>query len=258
MTAKTTQQDLKDSDDICPIHFCKKEHYEIKMPFTGEVVAKSYCSKCGDDIDRQSIERQRRIEQDKINTLLENAMLAPRFKDKTFENFEFYGTDEERSLQRVAIEKAMWFVENHNKSTGLLLLGKTGNGKNHIASAIVKKLIEQGKSALMTEALKIVRTIKDSWRKEGSETDAIHCFIEPYLLVIDETGVQYGSETEKMYLTEIVNDRYAWLKPTIICGNLTMPELINVIGERAVERFKEDGRVIVFNWPSYRGRQGRL
>ena len=45
-------------------------------------------------------------------------------------------------------------------------------------------------------------------------------FIRPDLLILDEVGVQFGSETEKMILFEIINGRYEQLKPTIVISNL--------------------------------------
>ena len=44
-------------------------------------------------------------------------------------------------------------------------------------------------------------------------------FIRPDLLILDEVGVQFGSETEKMILFEIINGRYEQLKPTIVISN---------------------------------------
>jgi len=79
-----------------------------------------------------------------------------------------------------------------------------------------------------------------------SEQQAFNYLARPGLLVLDEVGVQHGSETERMLLTEIVNDRYADEKPTILISNLTMLEFTQVVGERVADRFKEGGRVVVF------------
>lgn len=188
--------------------------------------------------------------QKKINTALENAMLTPRFRQKSFENFV-----EVTPEQKAAVEAVRDFSRNHANCTGLILIGNRGTGKNHVASALVKNIVEQGHTALITEAVKIVRSIKDCWiHKLKTESEVLKAYTEPYLLVIDELGVQFGSDTEKLYLTEIINDRYNWLKPTVLIGNLTPAEVQTTIGERALDRFREGGKVVVFDWQSYRGR----
>lgn len=102
---------------------------------------------------------------------------------------------------------------------------------------------------------KVYWAIKESWRSsDKTETQVMRHFMEPDLLVVDEVGVQFGTETERMFLTEIINDRYNYMKPTILIGNLTLDEMKLAIGERALERFKEGGKVVAFNWSSHRGR----
>ncbi len=213
-----------------------------------------FCLKCGEEkSDRERQEEAKREafkRQERINKNLENAMIAPRFKSKTFENFQV-----ETDKQSHAMKQAREFLEHFGESTGMVFTGKPGTGKNHLASAITREFVTtKGKTALITTAMKIVRAIKDSW-SGGKESEVIRRFIDPDLLVIDEMGVQFGSDTERLYLTEIINDRYEWLKPTIILTNLTMSELAKALGERVIDRFREGGHVLIFDWKSYRGRK---
>ena len=76
----------------------------------------------------------------------------------------------------------------------------------------------------------------------------------PDLLILDEVGVQFGSDAEKLILFEIINTRYQDMKPTILISNLTLVELGKYIGERVVDRMREGGGAILsFDWDSYRG-----
>ena len=103
--------------------------------------------------------------------------------------------------------------------------------------------------------MKLVRRVKETWGKGSEETEsqAIRNFTLPDLLVVDEIGVQFGSQAEQIILTEIINDRYEAMRPTIIISNLTVPQLEEILGKRVVDRFYESGgRVLVFNWQSYR------
>jgi DNA replication protein DnaC len=73
------------------------------------------------------------------------------------------------------------------------------------------------------------------------------------LLVIDEIGVQFGSQAEKTIFAELINRRYSALKPTVLIGNLTIKELSEAIGERVLDRFRDGGHTVTFTWPSQRG-----
>ena len=189
--------------------------------------------------------------------------IPPRFRDKTFDNFKV-----ENEKQSIVLEKIRSFAENPS-GTGLIMIGNVGTGKNHLAYCLAEKVVvDTGRSVQITEASKIIREIKSTWgRNNGSEEYVIASYgagrkgslnivqiYSPFLLIIDEIGLQFNSDTERMYLSEIINDRYSSLRPTILIGNVTLPELKNLLGDRIIDRFKEGGQVVVFDWGSFRGR----
>ena len=234
--------------------FCEKHEVEkkkLELPFGGGTIFT--CPECNMEresfLNKESQKREARNKQIQIDKNLNSAMIAPRFKDKTFDNFIA-----ESDHQKRAVRSSKWLLNNMENSTGLIMVGKPGTGKNHLASAIITEAVkEHNKTALFTEALKIVRAIKESWRqKDKVESEVLKSFVLPDILAIDEIGVQFGSETERMFLTEIINDRYNHKKPTILIGNLQLDELSGIIGERPLDRFREGGKVIVFDWDSYR------
>jgi DNA replication protein DnaC len=143
-----------------------------------------------------------------------------------------------------------------NAGNSLMMVGSPGTGKNMLAAIICQDVVKKGFTALHTTAIKLVRRVKDSWRnKEESEQAVIDYFVTPDLLVIDEIGVQFGSQTEQLYLTEVINDRYERRRPTILISNLKLSQLSDVLGERVVDRFYDDGsKMMVFDWESYRRR----
>lgn len=148
------------------------------------------------------------------------------------------------------------YVSNYVDKSGcnLLMIGSPGTGKNMLAAIIGQEIIKRDFSFLHTTAMKLVRNIKDSWRnKEESEQSIINMFVQPSLLVIDEIGVQFGSATEQLFLTEVINERYEKRRPTILISNLTISQLTEVMGARVIDRFYDDGsKILVFDWPSYR------
>ena len=100
-----------------------------------------------------------------------------------------------------------------------------------------------------------MRRIKATWNPNSSETDSkVYQHLKDIpLLVIDEIGVQFGSSTEKMIFTEVINERYNAIHPTVLIGNLTIQECTEALGERIMDRFREGGHALAFTWSSHRG-----
>lgn len=250
---KTTERGFSEFEDFfCIRHKCKMKGFKFSL--FGEKEKTIYsCSPCSEEIQQREYDlrsQQMALEiQKKINSNIANAMISPRFSEKTFLNFRADNVDQEKVL-----ESCIDFVDHMDKSPGLIFTGNPGTGKNHLACAIVKSAITNHyKTALITTAMKMIRAIKSSWNG-GNEKEVIRSFILPDVLVIDELGVQFGSETEKLYLTEIINDRYEFMKPTIVLTNLAISKLAEVLGDRVIDRFRDGGKVLVFDWESYRGR----
>lgn len=99
-------------------------------------------------------------------------------------------------------------------------------------------------------------SMKETWRNsEASESEVLKNLIEPDLLILDEVGVQFGSDTEKLILFEIINGRYENRRATILISNLAMDGLKAYLGDRIIDRLREGGgRQVVFDWDSFRKR----
>ena len=71
--------------------------------------------------------------------------------------------------------------------------------------------------------------------------------------MLDEIGIQFGSDTERMYLFEVVNRRYENALPTVLISNLDRDKFRDEVGERVIDRLREDGgRMIAFSGESFR------
>ena len=92
--------------------------------------------------------------------------------------------------------------------------------------------------------------------KQRTEAEVIRIYTDPELLIIDEVGVQFGSEAEKLILFEIINTRYERMMPTILISNLPKDELSAFIGERVIDRMNDGGGCTGIHRDSYRSRGG--
>lgn len=190
----------------------------------------------------------------KIEQLKKISKIPKRFVQSSFENYQ--ETAQNNKAKRICKAYADRWIDRKENGGGLILCGKPGTGKNHLACAIINQVIEKHQDdARLTTALRIARNVKSTWGRESevSEAEVIRDYIEPELLVIDEIGVQFGSEAEKIILFEIINTRYEDMKPTILISNLSEIELSDYVGERIVDRMREGGgAVIAFDWESHR------
>ncbi|SUC27732.1 DNA replication protein dnaC [Providencia rustigianii] len=138
---------------------------------------------------------------------------------------------------------------------GLVLCGMPGTGKTHLAVSIAREIAGGlQESVFITTAARIIRAFRRTWsgNSEFSELDVLAKYCDPDLLIIDEIGVQYGTDSERNILFEVINDRYESLLPTILVSNLPLNELEEMLGERVVDRLLQGGTVLTFNWATYR------
>ena len=241
------------------IKICEKHgEYESRsiQVFTG--MAPSKCQLCTAEEKSKSEESDRIQIWDKrardISMNFAESGLPPRFENKTLDKYEFISDGSRRALS--TCEKyANNFQGRLESGGGLIMCGQAGTGKTHLAAGIINKIKAERFTSAFMSVLSATRHVKATYSKDSrlTEAEAISHFIGPDLLVLDEVGVQFGSEAEKIILFEIINQRYQHVKPTILISNLTLKELSEYIGERVVDRMYEGGgAVLSFDWDSYR------
>jgi len=91
----------------------------------------------------------------------------------------------------------------------MIMVGGVGTGKTLLASAILDALVDKH-DCWIIKTIDLIRRIKSTWSKdsEKSEEDVINHFINVDLLVIDEVGSQFGSDTEKLFIFDIIDGRF--------------------------------------------------
>lgn len=186
---------------------------------------------------------------------LGEAGIPERFHTRTLASY-ITSNAGQRSAFAFAKEYAECFESAKQAGRSAIFCGKPGTGKTHLAVGIGLHAMTLGKLVLFTTVQRAVRRVKDSWRKDSqeSETDVIDMLVEPDLLILDEIGVQFGSDFEKNLMFDILNERYEKSRPSLLLSNLTAQEVKAFLGERVYDRLREDGgKCIPFDWASHRG-----
>lgn len=187
-------------------------------------------------------------------SIFQRAAIPPRFATRTLQNYSPQ-CDKSGAALRTATYYAESFTTALESGQSLIFVGNVGSGKTHLASGIAHEVLKDGYSALFSTVLGAVRTVKDTYRHDSpkTESEAIMDLVKPDLLVLDEVGVQFGSDTEKLILFEIINGRYEHMRPTILLSNLDIAGLSEYLGERVMDRLREGGgKMVAFDWASYR------
>lgn len=235
------------------------EYYEAGHVFFGGRVMWSGCEICykekNDERDRVNAEMLAHESQRKLEKRLNQAGIPKRFRDRNFENF-IASTPEQENALAISVSFAENFEAHAKAGSSLIFSGKAGTGKTHLALAIAQSIIPKH-TAMYLNAMDAVRMIRDTWRKgsDKSETEVLDILGSIGLLVIDEVGVQNGTDNEQVLMFDIINRRYRDMKPTILLTNLGTSGLFDYVTERSFDRLKESATWVKFNWESYRGKK---
>lgn len=124
--------------------------------------------------------------------LMDECGVGRRFASASLNNFNPTNDAAQEVLNACTQFVNEWEMIYENGSN-LLMIGRPGTGKTHLAVAIMRGLMETyvETNVYMTTAQRIIRAMRDSWRQnsERTEYDVIGFYCEKDLLVIDEIGM---------------------------------------------------------------------
>ena len=154
---------------------------------------------------------------DRVRRLKAEGFSDPAMLDWTFEN------DNGRSPQMYHAHR---YVEQwqamRSENLGLLLWGGVGTGKSFLAGCIANALMEQEVPVSMTNFARILNELNSSF---SGRNDIVDKLCRYPLLIIDDFGMERGTEYALEQIYSIVDSRYRSRKPLIVTTNLTLDEI---------------------------------
>ncbi len=232
--------------------------YESKgFSLTGRHMHWSMCPTCRSELlaKEEAAKKIAEVEEAQrcVELNLRQAGIPIRFRGKSFDSYEV-GTDGKERARAVAMEFAANFKNHYEEGTTLVLSGRPGTGKSHLAMAIAQQIMPSY-TAFYTSAIDAVRMVRDTWRKgsDRSEIDVLDELSRVDLLILDEVGVQYGSDSEQITLFDIIDKRYRNMMPIILLTNQNKVGMKEFLGDRSFDRLREGGIWVTFDWDSNRG-----
>jgi len=130
-----------------------------------------------------------------------------------------------------------------DKDKWCFLLGNTGVGKDHLASAMARQLVDDGKirSVYSGTSQQLMYKFRQIAYEGEGEMAALNFFGKVGLLILRDVGIRQFTEKEKAAIIDILDYRYSNMKGIIITGNINAGEFSKTFDERITDRLYEMG-----------------
>ncbi|SES34616.1 ATP-binding protein [Psychrobacillus sp. OK032] len=254
---KTFEKRMIYRSETCPIHAVQFVEFE------GE----AQCPKCFTEHENKALELKmnNQVEQSNSLYLERKSLLSDRtLLSSTLENYTVTSNTEADLNKQIVLE-----CVNHLKSGqvfNIILQGKAGAGKSHLAFAILRALNSMKikgagdkepvqKSCAFISFELMLRKVRESYKKPEqilNEFYFLRLIEQVDFLVIDDLGAESGAiDTEKTATDFVHKFLYALStsrqhKVTIYTTNLTSTLLTTLYDKKLISRFFKKPKFIVF------------
>lgn len=190
----------------------------------------------------------------KVDDALQRVGVPERYWYSAFAGFE------EVAGAKAALDIARDCAENEDGPYGILMIGKPGSGKTHLAVSILRAIamrnIGRDPDLLRFRSrFVVVPDLLDDLRErinDSSISDPLPALRTCPLLILDDLGREKATEWVADRLYVLINARYNACLPTIVTTNSSLSELAERGYEAMISRLREDAKVVKLTAPDYR------
>ena len=190
--------------------------------------------------------KQEKMEQEQRYEEYKESGVPEKFWNESFETYEF---DEKQTQLKYNRDKVMEFAKNP-KNRVLVLCGKNGTGKSHLACSVIR---EYGGEYITSSMLCLKYDSATGYKAEMTREQIILHYSKVKMLVIDECCKYFlNDQLEKFLLMQIICMRYENNKPTVLVSNADKETFIKFLGKACFDRMTEVCSTLQFDWESKR------
>ncbi len=169
-------------------------------------------------IKREEAEKHRKHLQI-VEDLKRNGFINDEMRNWTFENL--WKQRKQSEIARIFVED---FADMQKENMGLLFWGNVGTGKSYLAGCIANALMEKEIPVRMTNFATILNDLMASF---NGRNEYIENLCRYPLLIIDDFGMERGTEYSLEQIYNVIDSRYRSNKPLIVTTNLTHDAIKN-------------------------------
>lgn len=171
---------------------------------------------------------------------------------KTVDDFDFTY----QSTVKLALLGSALSPDFVTDGRNLVLHGKPGRGKTHLAVAIGYRAIQNGFDALFVTAAELIEDLSAASR-DNELADALARYVSPHVLIVDEVGyLTYGPDAANV-LYHVVTQRHQARRSMLFTSNKHPDQWGDVLHDNdlaaaIIDRVLERGRLLLLDGPSMR------
>lgn len=239
--------EIKQSKDYTPLFHGKEalfhceKHGDVKVMHLDGSTKPPQCPLCVQE--REEKKKREKLEEQRIKKLT-----AMGIRDKYFnESFTTYEPQNEKAAQYL---NDLYELAKNPRDTFVLLYGKSGTGKSHLASAAV---VLNNAEYTTWEFLDLrIRSTYNSYAAKKTEYQMIMHYCTIPFLVIDEIEKGKNEDAKMRCLSLICRERHERNRPLWLAGNCNYEWVKTMLDSSVIDRLKEKGKSFNFDWESYR------
>ena len=224
MTATTPEpEDYTGEDGLLYCGKCRKPKEAYFAPDKAAIFgrdrhpAECDCQRAARE-EREAVEKRRR-HLDTVEELKRRGFTDPTMRDWTFENDN--GRNPQAGIVRRYVEH---WEDMRADNIGCLFWGGVGTGKSYLAGCIANALMEKEIPVHMTNFALILNDLAASFENRN---EYISRLCRYPLLILDDFGMERGTEYGLEQVFNVIDSRYRSGKPLIVTTNLTLDDLRN-------------------------------